>query len=315
MRKAIKQLTTIATVLAGMLMASRTVFGQTFVADDLYLGFENQAGSGKEDYIINLGPAANIVGGSSVVTLSGDFSLTYFDVVLGASSSMFGGVVGANGASNPTSDFYATQLRTGNIGNPAVAGSTLSATMTRSQDNQAASALSNLGGLAGLSAPGGGTLDTNKTWESYVEPNTSGSPQSVLNISGVNPDSPVAKTTVLYEDLYYTTSSTLTGAKPYAYEGYFTLSPSAGTLTFTPKNATVSLGQPVIKSITISGSTVTVISGGAVASHTYQLQYSSSLSPANWQDVGSAVTASGTTVTNTDATAAGTLRFYQIQAQ
>jgi len=148
---------------------------------------------------------------------------------------VLGGVVGANGASDPTSDFYVTQLRTSNIGNPSLAGSSLTATMTRSQDNQVASALSNLG-FPNLPGAGGSLLDTNKTWESYVEPNSSGVPQSELNISGVNPDSAVSTTSVLYEDLWSTTSSTLTGAKPFTYLGYFTLdlTGSDPSLTFSP---------------------------------------------------------------------------------
>lgn len=303
---------------AGVMMASQSAWGQTFVADDLYFGFENQAGGGKEDYIINLGPASGIVGGSSVLTFSSDVSQTYINVVLGASSKLMGGVVGANGGGNPTSDFYVTQLRTSNIGNPAVAGSTLTATMTRTQDSSTASALSNLGGPPEtLPGPGGGLLDTNKTWETYVEPNSSGSPQSELSISGINPDSSITKTAVLYEDLWHTTSSSLTGGKPFTYEGYFTLNltGSSPALTFTPINATVSLQQPVIKSINVTGSTATLISTNAVATHTYQLQYTASLSPVSWQNVGSAVTANGATVTNTDTTATATQRFYQIQAQ
>jgi hypothetical protein len=317
MKKIIKQLRTMAMFAAGALMACQSAFGANFVADDLYFGFENQTGGGREDYIINLGPASGIVGGSSVLTFNSDLSQTDINVVFGASSSMFGGVVGGNGASNPTSDFYVTQLRTSNVGNPALAGSSLSATMTRSQDNQAAGALSNLGGLINLPAPGAGLLDTNKTWEEYVEPNDSGTPQSVLSISGVNPDSSVSKTTALYEDLWFTSSSTLTGGKSFTYEGYFTLNLTGASpvLTFTPMNAPGTLTPPIIKSISVTGTTVTLISSNAVATHTYQLQYTTSLSPVSWQSIGTAVTANGTTVTNTDTTATGAERFYKILAQ
>jgi hypothetical protein len=213
-------------------LASQSAKAQ-FTADDLYMGFENQVGGGSADYIINLGAASGIVGGSLVVPLSSDFSMANFNSVLGSSSSMFGGVVGGNAAASPTSDMYLTLLRTSNIGNPSVAGSTLSGTATRSQDSEAVNDLSTLN----VSLTPGGTLDSTKTWESDVEPNNA--PQSFLGVTGINPDSSVNTSSVLYEDLWYTTSSTQTGGKLFTYMGYFTLDLTGGSpsLTFTPQAA------------------------------------------------------------------------------
>jgi hypothetical protein len=228
-----KKITSTAIFLAGAILASQSAKAQ-FTADDLYMGFENQVGGGSADYIINLGSASGIVGGSSVVDFSSDFSLANFNSVLGSSSSMFGGVVGGNAAASPTSDMYLTLLRTGNIGNPSVAGSTLNGTATRTQDSAAVNDLSTLN--VSLTS-GVGTLDTSKTWESDVEPDNV--PQSFYGVVGINPDSSVSTSSVLYEDLWYTTSSTQTGGKPFTYMGYFTLDLTGGSssLTFTPQAA------------------------------------------------------------------------------
>ncbi|HTQ50230.1 MAG TPA: hypothetical protein VMJ12_05925, partial [Candidatus Acidoferrales bacterium] len=72
-----KKITTAAVLFCGAILISQSALGQ-FVANDLYMGFENQAGGGSSDYIINLGAASGIVGGSSVVDLSTSFSLSDF---------------------------------------------------------------------------------------------------------------------------------------------------------------------------------------------------------------------------------------------
>jgi hypothetical protein len=308
-----KNLITAMVLMAGLVVAFQSAKAQ-FTADNLYMGFENQAHGGTKDYIINLGPASGIVGGSSVVPLSSDFSTTNFNSVLGSSSSLFGGVVGGNAAASPTSDLYLTLLRTSNIGNPSVAGSTLSGTATRAQDSEAVNDLSTLN--VSLTS-GTGVLDTSKTWESDVEPANANS--SFFGVIGINPDSAISKTKVLYEDLWYTTSSKqgISGAEPFIYMGYFTLDLTDGTpkLNFTPKNAPASLTPPVIELISKTGNTVTVISSNAVPTYTYQLQYTASLSPTNWANAGSAVTAGTTIVTNSDTGATDTQRFYRVQAQ
>ena len=213
-------------LVGGALMACQSTFAQA-LPDNLYLGFQNQAGGGTEDYIINLGPASGILGQS--VNLSSDFSLSDFDAVLGTSSSMFGGVIGASNAGNP-SDVYLTLLRIGGAGTPSVAGSTAPAGLSRTDDN---TAFSKLGTLYSPAAGTGG-LDTSKSWENDVEPTFT--VNSFYGITGINPDSAVSPATVLYEDLWSTSSSSLSGTQPFNYDGYFTLdlTGNSPSLTFTP---------------------------------------------------------------------------------
>jgi len=302
-----------AAVFGGAILASSSAFGQ-IVGNDLYFGFQNQAGGGTEDYIINLGAASAIISQSSVVDLSGDFSLSDFDAVLGASSSMFGGVIGAANTSTSgqanTADVYLTQLRSGGVGTPSVAGSSVSQQLSRNQDN---TTYADLGTLFSPAAGTGG-LDTSKSWESLVEP-AFGTGTFQSN-TGLNPDSPVGTNSVLYEDLWYTSSSTLTGTQPFTYLGYFTLDLTGANpkLTFTPKNAPASLTPPVIVSVSKAGTTVTVVSSNAVPTYNYQLQYTTSLNPTNWTSVGSSQVAGTTMVTNSDTAATGATRFYRVQA-
>jgi hypothetical protein len=302
-----RNLTTTALLISGAILASQSAFGQ-IVANNLYLGFQNQAGGGTEDYIINLGAASGIVGGSSVVNLSGYFSLSDFNAVLGTSSSLFGGVIGA--ASGNTADVYLTQPRSGGAGTPSVAGSSVTGQLSRTQDDTAYNQ------LATLFSPAAGTggLDTSKSWENLVDP-ANGTGTFPSN-TGYNPDSTVNPATVLYEDLWYTTSSSFTGTKPFTYVGYFTLDLTGASpkLTFTPTNAPASLTPPIIVSVRKTGSTVTVVSSNAVPTFNYQLQYTASLSPTNWINVGSALVAGSTMMTNTDSTATGSQRFYRVQA-
>jgi len=309
MKKVTRDLIMAAITVGGVFMAGQSTFAQA-IANDLYMGFQNQAGGGTEDYIINLGPASGIVGGSSVVTLSSDFSSGDFNAVLGTSSSLFGGVVGASNAGNP-SDVYATQLRTGGAGTPSVPGSTAPAGLSKTDDNTAFSK------LATLFSPAAGTggLDTSKSWESDVEPTFTTA--SFYGVTGVNPDSVVSKTNVLYEDLWYTSSSSLTGGpQPFVYEGYFTLNLTGGSpvLTFTPKGVPGPLQSPVFTSISKAAGTVTLV-WTTMTNHTYQLQYTASLSPTNWMNVGSALLATNTMMTNSDSPGAAPQRLYRITAQ
>ena len=294
-------------------MASQSVFAQTFKANQLYLGFQNQAGAGQSDYIIDLGDSTNIVGGTSVVTLSTYFSLSAFNSVLGSSTSMFGGVVGGLQTGSGTADLYLTQSRSGGAGTPSVPGSDISANMmNRSAINGAASALF----AVNMPTPtGAGTNDTFKTWENNVEPANGGS--TFLGNTGLNPDQTVSTNAVLYEDLYTVSSPNNGTYNSYSYLGYFTLdlTGSSPILTFTPKNTPGSLTAPVIVSVSKSGGTVTVVSSNAVPTHNYQLQYTASLSPVSWNTVGSAVSATGTMVTNSDSTATPSSRFYRVQGQ
>jgi hypothetical protein len=239
--KVMKKLTRAALLVGGAILASHSAFGQA-IGNDLYLGFQNQAGGGTEDYIINLGAASGIVGQSYVVNLSSDFSLSDFDAVLGTSSSMFGGAIGAANTSTSgqanTADVFLTQLRSGGAGTPPVAGSSVSQQLSRAQDN------TTFANLSTLFSPAAGTggLDAGKTWESLVDPaNGTGSFQSN---TGLNPDSAVGASTVLYEDLWETSNSSLSGTKPFSYLGYFTLDLTGSNPSLTFTGATVSVPEP-----------------------------------------------------------------------
>ncbi len=218
-----------AAILAGgAIMASQAGFAQggpTFVSNDLYLGFQNQAGGGTQDYIINLGQASSIIGNS--VNLSSDFNVSDFNAVFGNSTSMYGGVVG--GLQNFLSaDMYLTQLRNGGAGNPLMPGSSMN-TFTRGEINSAVATLSQVNMPAVV---GTGILDNTKSWETYVEPTLTHS--TFYGASGFNPDSPVSHSTVLYEDLWSVANNTF-GPSPFIYDGYFTLdvTGSNASLTFT----------------------------------------------------------------------------------
>ena len=247
-----KKLTTASFLVGGAIIASQSAFAG-FANNDLYLGFQNSAGGGTEDYIINLGAASGIVGQSSVVDLSSDFSLSDFDAVLGSSTSMAGGVVGASNAQNP-SDVFGTQLRTSNIGNWSIAGSSNPNTLglTTAQDTTVAQNLS----LLNAPAAGTGILDVSKSWESTVEPTLTAG--SYYGSAGFNPDSAVGTSSVLYEDLWETSNSSSRGAQPFNYLGYFTLdlTGSNPSLTFTGVNA---VPEPTVLGL-LGGSSLLLLS-------------------------------------------------------
>jgi hypothetical protein len=218
-----------AAILAGgAIFASQSGFAQTFVPNDLYLGFQNEAGGGSQDYIINLGSASGILGSTTTVDLSGQFNVGDFNAVLGSSSSMFGGVVGGLQSSG-TADIYLTQLRSGGAGTPSVPGSSISSTISRQAIGSDVSTLNQVN----MPAAGSGILDSTKSWETYVEPSLALS--SFYGASGFNPDSSVGHSTVLYEDLWSAANGTLTGKSAFTYDGYFTLdvTGSNASLTFT----------------------------------------------------------------------------------
>ena len=299
----------------GALMASSSAFAQfAFVSNDLYFGFQNSMGNGSADYIINLGPSSTIVGGSSVIDLSSSFSLTDFTsaALQGTAPDVLGGVVGGSNAFTAP-DFYATQLRVGGGGAPSVPGSASPTTVYRGDILNLYDAAA---GMTTLPVANSGLLDTSKGWENYVEPDTTGN--SVL-IAGVNPDSPASVGTVLYEDLWYVSNDSTKVAIPWTYEGYFTLdlSGSVAKLTFSPVNAPAALAPIQTVSVSYNAGTVTVVSSGAVAPHSYQLQYTTSLSSPNWINVGSpqvgaVQVAASAMVTNLDTTATGGQRFYRV---
>lgn len=224
-----KKTSTAALLLCGAALASQSAFGQ-YVANDLYLGFQNQAGGGTADYLINLGAASGIVGSSSVVDLSGDFSLTDFNAVLGTSSSMSGGVVGGSNGNPP--DLYVTQLRSGGAGTPSAPGSSSPATLYKGDILTGYSDLSQLTLVAPAASTG--ILDGSKSWENYVEPKFAVG--SFYGDTGINPDSTIGGGGVLYEDLWFNSNGSASVKQPFTYEGFFTLDLSGNTpsLTFTP---------------------------------------------------------------------------------
>lgn len=310
MKKCIKNLAA-AIVVAGAVTASQSALAQiTFIKNDLYMGFQNSGGGGTADYIVNMGAAANIVGGSTVVNLSSSFSESSFTSA-GLSGTdptqIMGGAVG--GTNSTTAGVYVTVLRTSNVGTPSLAGSTAPAGLTRSGDTQTIQPLTQMT----CPAAGAGILDTSKSWESFVEPTFTSS--SFWGNSGINPDSPVTTGSVVYEDLWATTNSNISGSKPFIYQGYFTLNFTGATavVTFTPLAAAAQLTAPKILSITKAGSTVTVVSTAVPTFH-YQLQAATGLNPAAWANAGVSVTASSTLVTNTDTAATANIEFYHVMA-
>jgi hypothetical protein len=220
-----------ASVLAAVVGMSALSAEAAFTANDLYLGFSSAGASG--DYLINLGQPGSIgVGGSSVFNLSGDFSLSLFNATFTSGpTGVSMGVVGGQNQFPSSYNIYATTLRSGGAGNPAVAGSDLSP-FNHSQGTigNAVSALSTVP----FPTSGNGTVDANKTWTANVSPTLTAG--SFYGASGVDPDSTIGATGILYEDLWKATSTST-----YAYLGYFTMDLSDATpdLTFTPAAAPV----------------------------------------------------------------------------
>ena len=232
------KLRTASILVGGAIMASHTAFAG-IAANDLYFGFQNQAGGGTADYIVNIGSASSLLGAGTVTDLSSDFSLSDFQSVLGSSSGMYVGLVG--GVNGSTADIYTTQLRGGGAGSDFLVPGTESApnALTRGQDDSTYSAISSLDGPA----TGTGLLDSSKSWENNVEPTYSTG--SFYGQSGINPDSLIDTTGPLYEDLWETTSSSLSGAQSFTYLGYFTIDDTGSSLdvtfTATPEPGTYAL--------------------------------------------------------------------------
>jgi hypothetical protein len=222
-----KKLTSAAIlVVVGASLASAQV---SFTANDLYFGLNDA--SAPSDYIIDLGqPGVVGVGGSSVVDLSGDISLSVFDSVFtsGPTGVSMGVVGGQNqGQPSPSYDLFVTALRVGGAGVPAVAGSNLSG-FNHSQSSIATTEVT----LTGNPWPtaGNNVVDSTKSWSAYVSPTFTA--HSFYGASGINPSSAIGSSGILYEDLWKATPSSA-----YSYLGYFTLNLSSGnsSLTFTPQ--------------------------------------------------------------------------------
>ncbi len=196
-------------------------------ANDIYLGFFSSGASG--GYLIDLGqPGVVGIGGSSVVNLSGDFTLSLYNSTF---TSGFTGVsMGAVGGQStfPSSyDLYTTTFRTGGAGVPATPGSDLTgANHSQSTISTAYSALTSVA----FPTAGNGVVDASKSWEANVSPTFTAS--SFYGASGVNPSSAFDGTGVLYEDLWKATPN-----NAYSYLGYLTMDANQGNLTFTPAAA------------------------------------------------------------------------------
>ena len=224
--KVMKRFTSATILVVGAIMAFRSAQAQpTFIQNDLYLGFENS--STPTNYIVNLGVASGIVGSSSVVDLTSDFSLSSFGTVYLTGFSANMGVVGAASQFPGTYDIYTTILRSGGAGNAATPGSNLSGLSLNSSAISLAESQ-----LTGLTAPaaGSGVLDGSGSWSANVEPaQTSG---SFYGNTGVNPSSPVVGGGILYEDLWEQTASS-SGPNAATYLGYFEMNLSGPSPVFT----------------------------------------------------------------------------------
>src|SRR5579872_4831500 len=113
-----------------------------FTTNDLYLGFSQP--SSQSDYIIDLGQPKTIgVGGSTVMDLGSHFSQSTFNSVFTGANGVVMAVVGGSTAVGAY-DVYATQIRSSGIGNPALPGSSITATHSVSQMSGGASQVASI---------------------------------------------------------------------------------------------------------------------------------------------------------------------------
>jgi hypothetical protein len=287
-----------------------------FTTNDLYLGFT--LSTAQSDYVIDVGqPSVIGVGGTSVVDLGKDFSLATFNSVFtGGANGVSMAVVGGD---NVFGQFgvYATQVRTGGPGKPAVAGSSITAGHTSSLMSggaaQVAGILSSTPG--GLPTVGNSVVDSTKSYSSVVD--TLQVAGNFIGRTGVIPFATFDSSSVLYMDLYHATVST-----PYTYLGYFTLDISTSTpkFTFTPSAATGATNAPPPPPTTLSiartsnASTISFVSSNAA---TYQLFFTNSAGLAtpvtNWPFLPGTITGDGSTKTFTDTTTDAD-RVYRVSA-
>jgi hypothetical protein len=210
-----KRLTKAGVLAVGVALASQAAQAQ-FTANDLYLGFTQSSAS--SDYLIDLGqPGVVGVGGSSVVNLSSDFSMSLFtSIFTGGATGVSMGVVGGQSHFPSSYDLFAT----------APIGSNLSG-VNHSQST-IASAEADLTVLPFPTA-GSGVADSTKSWNANVSPTFTAS--TFYGASGIEPDSAIDNTGIINEGLWEATPTSA-----YSYLGYFTLDTTGGnpSLTFTP---------------------------------------------------------------------------------
>ena len=204
-----------------------------FTTNDLYLGFSQSTAT--SDYLIDLGQPTTVgAGGSSIVGLSGDFSLATFNSVFtGGANGVDVSVVGGD---NVFGQFgvYATQVRSGGAGDPPVAGSSITAGHTSSLMSGGAAQVAGILGSTpgGLPTAGNSVVDSTKSYSSVA--NTTGQAGNFIGKTGVNPTGTIDSTGVIYEDLYHATTTSA-----YTYLGYFTFDYGADSFSFTPAAAPV----------------------------------------------------------------------------
>jgi hypothetical protein len=196
-----------------------------FTVNDLYLGFTQSAAT--SDLIIDLGQASSLIGGSSVLNLSGDLGgLTSFNSTFNNSPNGVSMAVVGGDATFGQFGVFATQLRAGGAGTASVAGSSISLGHSSSQMSGGATVISGLAS-GGLPSAGNSILDPNKSYSLSINVTTGAN--TFVGKTGVNPASVIDNTGVIYEDLWGATTTT-----PYTYEGYFTLDYNNDSLNFTP---------------------------------------------------------------------------------
>jgi hypothetical protein len=223
--------------------------------NDLLLGFSG-LGAGS-DYVINFGQPTSVgVGGTTVVDLSGDFSLTTFNSIFTGAGSPNGvnmGVGGGTSSLNPVT-FY-TVARSGGAGVAATPGSTQPGNQTPSNASATAGFFNAIiNAFTPLQTPPSNqtiaTSDPN-SWTSQIL-GTGG----LVGQQGINPSSPIANKSV-FEDLWQGTK--VGTSEVYSYKGYFTfdLNGTTPVLDFTP--AGVAVPEPSVYGI-IAGAGLLVLS-------------------------------------------------------
>jgi hypothetical protein len=236
-----------ALIAAGAALVTQAAQAQ-FANGDLVLGFTG----GATDFVTDLGNFQSVVGvnGTSVMNLSSlvngspAFSGTYPGGVNGVSM----GVVG--GQTTATASFiYVTALRLGGAGNNAIAGSATPPSITTHSQGisglQQVVAMNNSiftgnptsAGLSTTVARGGNA--NGYSWFNSVE-SASSLNGSYFQSTGYNADA-LATSGIIYEDLYGTPTTTISGAYNFSYKGFFTFDTTGGSpsLTFTPVAAAV----------------------------------------------------------------------------